>query len=335
MRFLLLLLSLLPSSEDPTRVRPPAQPPTGPGGFAAPHASIEKTVYGAGGDEYWLFEPREPRPEGPVPLIVFLHGWSVRDPSVYGAWIDHLVRRGNAVCFPVYQESLTTLPHHFLPNTITAVRDAVQHLNGDWHVAFDPERVAFVGHSMGGLLSVNLAACVRREGLPQPKLIFAVQPGVSQTLFGELQPLLGPERIHASTILATVVGDCDRIVGDRDALRILLETTTIPASRKALFRLRSDLYGRPRLRAHHLAPYAYDLRLAPNAAYEGAPRRKDVDALDYYGLWRPLDELLNRSFAGAAATASPFEGFDLGMGSWSDGTPVKPLLRFEAEAGVR
>ena len=111
MQLLLCLLSLSLPSEDAALVRPPAQPRNGPGGSAAPHASIEKTVYGAGGDEYWLFEPREPRPEGPVPLIVFLHGWSVLDPSVYGAWIDHLVRRGNAVCFPVYQESLTTLPH--------------------------------------------------------------------------------------------------------------------------------------------------------------------------------------------------------------------------------
>ena len=51
-----------------------------------------------------------------------------------------------------------------------------------------------------------------------------------------------------------------------------------------------------------------------------------VDALDYYGLWKPFDALCDAAFSGKnreyALGNSPEQRF---MGKWSDGVPVKEL----------
>jgi len=103
--FLLVLLSLtIVSSQN---VTPPSQPQTGPGGMQSAHAGVTKNRYGSGGQEYWIFEPDSPKPRS-APVIVFLHGWGGMNPLYYGAWLDHLVKRGNIVIYPRYQSSLLT-----------------------------------------------------------------------------------------------------------------------------------------------------------------------------------------------------------------------------------
>ncbi len=51
-----------------------------------------------------------------------------------------------------------------------------------------------------------------------------------------------------------------------------------------------------------------------------------VDALDYYGLWKPFDGLCDAAFSGKnreyALGNTPEQRF---MGKWSDGVPVKEL----------
>ena len=118
----LILFSLyIVSSQSAT---PPSQPQTGPGGKQYVHASVTKNRYGKGGQEYWIFEPDSPKPRT-APVIVFLHGWGGMNPLYYGAWVDHLVKRGNIVIYPRYQANLLTSINDFTPNTISAVKDAV------------------------------------------------------------------------------------------------------------------------------------------------------------------------------------------------------------------
>src|SRR5262245_60241027 len=100
---LLALFSLtIFSAQRPT---PPAQPDTGPGGKQYAHAAVKKTRYGNGNQEYWIFEPDAPKPAS-APVIVFIHGWGGMNPLYYGAWLDHLVKRGNIVVYPRYQATL-------------------------------------------------------------------------------------------------------------------------------------------------------------------------------------------------------------------------------------
>jgi hypothetical protein len=53
-----------------------------------------------------------------------------------------------------------------------------------------------------------------------------------------------------------------------------------------------------------------------------------TDALDYYGTWRLFDLLRDAAFETKKADAPARDWrVPLGMGKWSDGTPVKPLKR--------
>src|SRR5215217_7561936 len=108
-------------------VTPPSQPLTGPGGKQYVHASVTKNRCGKGEQEYWIFEPYSPKPRT-APVIIFLHGWGGINPLYYGAWLDHLVKRGNIVVYPRYQSNLLTPITEFTPNTLAAVKDALNRL---------------------------------------------------------------------------------------------------------------------------------------------------------------------------------------------------------------
>ena len=83
--------------------------------------SVTKNRYGKGGQEYWIFEPDSPKPRT-APVIVFLHGWGGMNPLYYGAWLDHLVKRGNIVVYPRYQATLLTPIKDFTPNTLRQLK---------------------------------------------------------------------------------------------------------------------------------------------------------------------------------------------------------------------
>ena len=124
-------------------VTPPSQPSTGPGGKQYVHASVTKNRYGKGGQEYWIFEPASPKPRT-APVIIFLHGWGGMNPLYYGAWLDHLVKRGNIVVYPRYQSSLLTPIKDFLPNTLSAVKDAVHRLQTERGLKLKSQYIAAI-----------------------------------------------------------------------------------------------------------------------------------------------------------------------------------------------
>ena len=106
------------------------------------HASVTKNRYGKGGQEYWIFEPDSPRPRT-APVIIFLHGWGGMNPLYYGAWLDHLVKRGNIVDLSALPGRLVNSIKDFTPNTLTAVKDAFGRLQTEsGHVSPDFSKFA-------------------------------------------------------------------------------------------------------------------------------------------------------------------------------------------------
>ncbi len=79
-------------SRDDRAFPTPSTEAEGPGGADYRHASVHQWHFGEGAREYWVFTPEQPVP-GNAPLVIFLHGWSVMQPDLYRAWIDHIVRR--------------------------------------------------------------------------------------------------------------------------------------------------------------------------------------------------------------------------------------------------
>ena len=321
-------------------VTPPTQPQTGPGGKQSLHARVIKNRYGSGAQEYWIFEPDSPKPRS-APVIVFLHGWGGMNPLYYGAWLDHLVKRGNIIIYPRYQTNLLTAIREFLPNTLHAVKDSINRLQTEpGHVSPDLHKFAAVGHSLGGLLAANLAALARESGLPRVSAVMSVEPGITEAPINV--PLADLKKIPAETLLLTLAGDEDTLVRDTDAKRIYYESTRIPARNKDFITLVSDSHGTPALLASHRAPTALDKSYDNGEGFGGGPAtrvgdtpqtgRRDrletmmINALDFYGTWKLFDALCDTAFYGKnreyALGNTPQQRF---MGVWSEGVTVKEL----------
>jgi pimeloyl-ACP methyl ester carboxylesterase len=109
------------------------------------------------------------RPEGltgPLPLIVFAHGWN-SDPSVYTTLLDAWVSAGYVVAAPIFPDSSDTLPGTPVSDFPDEARDLsfviTQLLAGKASpfITVDPHRIAAAGHSDGGtdvaMLALNPA----------------------------------------------------------------------------------------------------------------------------------------------------------------------------------
>ncbi len=315
--FIFLIIVALCPPIYASNIQGPFQAVSGPGGMDYNHSQVISSTYGSGALQYWIFEPGSPSPES-APVIVFNHGWSATNPLFYRPWIDHLVKKGNIVIYPRYQSSILDSSDNFTQNAIYSLKDAFIQLENGEHVRPQRENLALVGHSAGGLISINMAARASQEGIPQPKAIFCVQPGLSRSENRTMGPQLEDlSKIPSSTLLLTLAGDRDDIVGSFDSEKIIKETTSIPLENKNYVIMVSDFHGNPPLIADHLSPLAI---------LNCGEYRLMVNALDYYGTWKLFDGLyeaafygINREYALGNTTQQRF------MGLWSDGTPVKEL----------
>jgi acetyl esterase/lipase len=342
---LLLVLVLLYSIFSAQTATPPLQPESGPGGKQLTHKAVVKNRYREGAKEYWIYEPDSPRLSS-APVVVFLHGWGGMNPLYYGAWIDHIVRRGNIVIFPRYQASLLTAREAFTPNALDAIKDAIDRLQTEaGHTRPDLTKVATVGHSLGGLLAANVAALAAESGLPRVRAVMSTEPGLTRSPVNV--PLADLKKIPSDTLLLAIAGDRDTLVDDADAKRIFYESSRIAAANKDFVKLVTDDHGRPGLIANHRAPTAPDkdydngegdltIRRRGNGSGSSdtvdqspsrSPQIPAVDALDYFGLWKLFDALCDAAFYGKnreyALGNTAQQRF---MGKWSDGTPVKELV---------
>jgi dienelactone hydrolase len=328
--WLLLAATIGTAAAEPT---PPRQPADGPGGGAYAHAAVAAREAAGGAQGWWLFLPAQPTP-ATAPVVVFCHGWGGMDPTHYRAWIDHIVRRGSIVIYPLYQDSLRTPAADFLPNATAAVRAALDELGTRKDgIAPDLARLAAVGHSAGGMLAAGLGATAAASGLPPFRAVMSVEPGDGLRLGDSRIPPVDFGAMPAETLLLVLVGAEDERVGREDGARIHDGASAVPDANKDLLEMQSDDHGAPALIANHSAPSAtLDRSGQPLAAEDGRQvgaraHRGAVDALDWYGTWRLFDALTAAAFHGRNRDmALGGTAAQLSMGTWSDGTPVKPLV---------
>jgi acetyl esterase/lipase len=294
------------------RVTPPTQPATGPGGAAA-ISTVRQSTFDSGDKQYWVFEPEQVL--GPVPVIAFLHGWGLMTPEPYLIWIEHLVKRGNIVVYPRYQDDLKELTPNMAPNALSALLSAFARLGN----RADRNRFAIIGHSIGASLAFDLSGLAASSGLPAPKALMSVAPG-GTTSFGSLGSFAeegqSAQDIPAGVLALVLIGDEDITVGDETAKLLFASMPQVPCANKNLVLVQSDRHGIPPLLANHSAG------MAPLKRGTGGV----TDALDYYGYWKLSDALIEAAFYGTSREYALGGGpKQLSMGAWSDGRPVAPL----------
>jgi acetyl esterase/lipase len=200
--------------------RQPYQPPpaTGPQTSSYRPDGADRVDVGSGAQSAAIFRPSAGA-AADAPVVVFLHGWAAIDAAFYGPWIDHLVRRGTTVIYPIYQEPPFTSTVTPLPDTLAALRLAFA------EVPVKPGRLVVAGHSAGGALAADYAASARAAGMPEPAAVFSVYPG--RSLAGvsvRLEPV-DAGRIAPGTRVLVLAGAHDRLVGTRTAREIVRTAT--------------------------------------------------------------------------------------------------------------
>lgn len=306
------------------RATPPGQPEEGPGSTDYAYDQVRVTSYGEGAQQYWVFEPvdddGEP-PEAALPVVGFLHGLNAMDPAYMRGWIDHLVRKGGIVLYPRYQGGGLEKPSEYTPASADALRGALTRLDGEQHALGDPERFAYVGHSLGGTIIANLASNREAYGLPTPKALMSVLPGDTRAPrgLGALLPSLVEDMsgLPGDMLMLVVASEDDQIVGDGMARRIFAAAEGINEDDKDYLVMVGDDHGSPALVADHFivgCPYSADGELL-------------ADALDFK-LWALFDALMSAAFNDGQDRGHALGNTDAqrSMGAWSDGTPVKELV---------
>jgi pimeloyl-ACP methyl ester carboxylesterase len=308
----LLLVGAMVAAAD-SAPTPPGQPPQGPGGSRYQHARVSARSYGTGPTAYWIFEPAEPAPKS-APLVVFNHGWLLHVPGAYAAWTDHLVKRGNIVVYPAYQDSPFTPADRFTPNAIRGVKDAIRELQTGAHVRPELDKFAIVGHSAGGVIAADMAVRARDAGLPAPKALMIVEPGRGSFGGKPNLPIDDYTRIPANLLMLVVIGETYALNSESWPAKLIYSQAPLPRTAKNFITIRGDRHGQPVLISDHMAA----------CGKWGSRRPKEVDAMDYYGHWKPFDALCDAAFHGrrrADALGNTRE--QRTMGRWSDGVPVR------------
>lgn len=311
-------IALAESASPPTQ---PNQPTMGPGGSTYQFANVRTVHLGDSPRDVVIFLPEEVAPDDMprLDVVILVHGFMGVDPEMYRDWINHLVRRGAIVIFPVFQslDVVNDPPPSWPSNLLAGIQTAIIWLSDESGHDFQQQPVHTIGHSLGGPLAIRYAIEAETRGFPKPETLFVVQPGGCQPCgnFNGLGIDLSLDaRLPGDLFAQMLVGDLDTTVGDADARALWPLLDAIPPAHKDYVTIRSDDHGVPPVIADHTAV--------------GTGNRADgIDVIDWFALWRSHDALISCATTGDdcvyALGDTPEHRF---MGMWSDGIPILPLL---------
>lgn len=320
--FLLFSLSVLLASgpvfaATQAKATQPGQPATGPGGQDYPYSKTLATGYGSGAERYWIIEPAQADDGKPLPVVLFAHGLGLTSHSAYRSWINHLVRRGNIVIYPVYHTGGVVDPTNFTDETATACRNALARCDGKQHKLADLKRFTMVGHSAGGTIIANLAARPKHFGLPAPKALLLLQPGDTKADHGIGALFASITEDHSTipqgTLMLIVDVKNDYFVSPKAGKRIYDNAKKVDEQNKRRLLLQSDEHGEPAIVADHMLPMGWTNKQTSQGR---------VNTYDY-AAWRWFDALQAAAQGDEQQREQVFGEAALDLGKWSDGTPVR------------
>ncbi|MHA1674044.1 MAG: alpha/beta hydrolase family protein [Promethearchaeota archaeon] len=288
-----------------------------------------------------------------IPIALYCHGFSGRDPVEYDHSLRTLASRGMAVIFVQYAASVNYTAIIEKVENATETNNAASYVryNMTWtgfHTAvnilggnnslitsnelnetlgsdykFDFGRFLILGHSYGGGMSLYIGIQVLSEGWASEQLIFDLE---APTTSSEWPSIIVNLSVLPDYTMVNVVGyeddstlsPCSGMVQHE---RFITRDNTINLNsvQVAYLLIRSDRYGFPRLVATHYLP-----------------NDPLINSLSQFGYYKRIDAMAgflvadsNGDVADADVAKTYFQGGGdnmIGMGFWSDGTPILPLL---------
>lgn len=281
-----------------------------------------------------------------VPLAILLHGFFYPDQSAYATWIEHLAAKGMAVAFLQYPSDLRPegfedhdvterdgqsdfLQHHYRDLAIRAAMDRMNEvLIGTnrapevsevlGNITVDPDVLWVGGHSLGASYTFLTLDESLERGWGERAVVVSLEAPADRPLQDHLQPNL--TGLPATTLVQIGVAEDDTSVGVCPGAYHQSVFSGVASEQNQLLEYRSDRYGFPRLVASHY--------LQTDPAH---------DRLSDWGFYRRVDgqadflvaHSRNDTFTSDWALSYMLEPVTLtGMGQWSDGTPVLPLISY-------
>ncbi len=328
---------------------PPGPPADGPGSMSEPHADVvvSHTSRGVlGAHSFTTYEPTAPAPRS-APVVLFLHGFFDAEPTGIDAMLRHVARAGFIVIYPTY--GVPWGPADWEENAVEAFDTAMNQLATSGSVKPDRAHTAIIGHSIGGLLAMRLAARAGAGKDPRikpPAAVVLLDSAGSATPAYPFLPIDDLSTVDASTRLLVVMaeesysarkgvaGSCSATEKSEPmdcnafgvARRAFAGTPQIPADHKAAVVVPADARGSTMLRSDH------------NAIIEhcGGGARP-IGAIDTWGYWKLAVGAVSQ------ATRGTWGDYAFGdtpraraMGTWSDGHafreifPIGPCLLGDA-----
>jgi acetyl esterase/lipase len=302
------------------------------------HGAVLVLMHGEGAGRVYVFLPQAPALQGAVPVVFFHHGWQGMDPKNYGALIDHMVREGLVVIFPVYQESAQTSPQVIVGNAAADDRDGLAQMAAKG-LTLDPRKILYFGYSMGAAISLDLALAPARYGLPVPRALVLLAPGDAPAVATGAagRPIIGNlARLPRTLPIAMMAGAEDTQIGLPTARALDARLCGILPDRRVLLVLPGDSHDGATVHAGHGSPGAPDPRYDFPLTDEDFPRSipgeqnfaasPSLNQLDFYGFWKITDAMI-----AALPYGLPRVVFGHGnpaqlyLGAWPDGTAFTPM----------
>ncbi len=300
----------------------PTQPRSPTFAYVSEHNVELSCAAGPGSQACRYFVPDRLKNGSSAPVVVMLHGGMFGDVSLYRGHIEHLCRQGILVIFASYLredlrggfEDLVLDGDHgmYLERAIAGTEIALERIGP----MADRDQVFLFAHSSGSTLALSWPnQAWRPRGMVLANPVFdprAHMPALFSWML-RIKPLDWKTAAHAVLCPVFILcGEEDEIGPCEDSLEI--QDALYMAPVKPVFRLSSDRWGTPPLKAGHLASLS-SVDRHPEALLRLFGQTVAVDTADFRFYWSALDALL----AGESRVS-----FD--MGSWSDGTPLLPVV---------
>ena len=215
------------------------------------------------------------------PTIFFSHPYGGEDKSYHMGLYNFVAKKGYVIVFVPYKTVDISIDHRYQTLWEGFVKAATDYPN-----IIDTRKVGFMGHSFGGGASIDLAykAFTELGWGENGRFLFTMAPWYAYNWGSTLTTEQQLQSFPANTKMISQVYDEDDVNDHRLAIDIYTHIN-IPASEKDYIYIKSSVIAGYNYVTDHPMPSS----------------RQAFDALDYYGVYRLLDAMMDYCFNGTQA----------------------------------